>query len=111
SFQLVRGRQCAHLHDFYSELVSLLFLMLVHGSNADLHEALHQAGFHDPREWARVRQAIALELIIEVRVSVEMKNRQTGIFLCERFDDRVGDRVVATKRNRALAVAEERAEG
>src|SRR5437899_1831848 len=65
----------AHRHDLHAKTVCLLALVRVHGANAHLHEPRRQSLLQDPREWAGMRSAAALELIIQIRVSINMQNR------------------------------------
>ena len=67
----------------------------VNGANADLHQAAGQLFFHDARERAGMREPIAIEFIVKVRVSVEVKDGQVRIVRMKSLNRGIGHRVVA----------------
>jgi hypothetical protein len=48
-------------------------------------------------------ERIALEIVIEIGVSIEMQDVQLPMMLGQARDDRIGDHVVATKEERRFA--------
>jgi len=87
-----------HLDHFYTKAVDLIALVTVQSANADLHQTLHQLFFHDSCERTSVRITIALELIIEIGMRVEMEDVQAWKFFREGSDYGYGDGMIATKR-------------
>jgi hypothetical protein len=53
----------------------LIALMRRQRADADLHQPAAQFIFHDPRERAGVRETIALELVVEIAVRVDVEDR------------------------------------
>ena len=52
---------------------------MVDSANADLYQAAGQMFLHDACKGAGMREAIAVEHIVEVRVSVEVQDGQVRI--------------------------------
>ena len=55
--------------------------------NADLHEARDEPLLHDPCERRRVRERVAVERVVEVRMRVEVKNAEVRVLSGEGADD------------------------
>src|ERR1041385_856462 len=87
-----------HLDDFNAEPCDLLPLMSGHRADADLDEPRDQSLFHNARERASVRITIALEFVIDIWMSVEVKNGQLRIFLAESSDDWISNCVISAQR-------------
>src|SRR6185295_6504502 len=66
----------AHLDDLDTEPARLRALMPAGRANPDLHQAIRESILHDPRERTRVRETVTLELVVEVRVRVDVKDRE-----------------------------------
>src|SRR5437870_5527022 len=75
-------------------------LMIVHGANPHLHQTLRQFVFHVPRKWAGVRIRIASEIVIELGMSIEVKNAQRRVLARYGFSDRVSNGMIAAQRKR-----------
>src|ERR1700690_38990 len=93
----VERGQVAHFDDFDAELFRLLTLMQIHGADADLDETLGCARFHDAREGAGVRQAIAFEFVVEVGMGIEVDDGEIGNAFAEGTDDRQRDGMIAAE--------------
>src|SRR5579862_1568229 len=102
SLQLIKSRKSSHLNHLDPELFCLFLLMSVHGADSDLYEALCQSRFHDSRERACVRHPVTAELLIQVGMCIEMKNRQRHMPRRYSFYDWKSNRVIATERDRPL---------
>ena len=97
-----------HLDRVDAEARDLIALMRRQRADADLHEPRAQLLFHDARERAGVRKAIALEFVIEIAVRVDVQDGDRRDAARDRAHDRIGDRVIAAERDRAKAVLEHR---
>ena len=63
-----------HLDRVDAESRDLITLMRRQRADADLHQPAAQFLFHDPREGAGVRKAIALELVVEIAVRIDVED-------------------------------------
>ena len=72
-------RPGAHVDDLDAESIRLETLMRVERADTDLHEAIRQPLLHDPREWTGVRVPIALELVVQVGVRVQMQHGEPRV--------------------------------
>src|ERR1700733_11639728 len=82
--------------------------MPVQCANSDLKQPLRQPLFHNAGERTGMRHSAAFELVIQIRMRIEMNNRQLrttrrGKVLRKSLEDRIGNRVVAPEQYRALA--------
>ena len=96
-----------HLDHLDAETRDLLPLMGVGRADADLDEAAGEPLFHDPGERAGVREAIALELVVEVGMRVEVQDRKVRVLSGEGAHDRIRDRVVAAERHGRVPVRQQ----
>src|SRR5580765_3901902 len=101
--QLRVSREILHLHHLDAEPMSLLALMAARSPDADLHQPLGEATFHDPRKGTGMGQPVALKLVIQIGVRIKVKDGEPGMFLSECLYYRVGNRMIPAKRNRTLA--------
>src|SRR4029077_1081543 len=90
-----------------TEASRLLLLLRIHRGDADLNEPLGQLFFHDAREGRSVGVAIALEVVVEIRMRVEMDNGEILEVTTERPNNWIGNGVVAAEADWALALGEE----
>ena len=97
-----------HLDRIDGESRDLIALVRGQRADADLHQPRAQVFFHDARERAGVRIAIALEFVIEIGVRVDVQDRDAAMPLRDRAHDRIGDRVIAAEADRAKSVLEHR---
>ena len=95
--------EASHFHDLDPEPLRLLAAMRVERTDSDLDEACRKSPLHDPGERRRMAERIALEIVIEIGVSIEMQDVQLPMMLGQARDDRIGDHVVATKEERRFA--------
>ena len=58
---------------------SLLTLMAVHRPDAHLHQAAREPLLHDAGEGAGVRETVALELVVQVGMGVDVQDRQPWV--------------------------------
>src|SRR5579885_2394647 len=105
------GALAADLEDLDAKTSGLLFLLRVHGTDADLNEAFGQFFFHDAGEGGGVGAGIALEVGVEVGVSVEVDDGEVFEDSCEGADDGVGDGVISAEADGAAALFQERGDG
>src|SRR5215470_10022181 len=89
--------------DFDAEARGLFFLVLVHRTDADLDKALSKLFFHDASKRRGVRMAVALEVIVEIGVSVEMNDGQVFEVAAEGAHDGISDGMIATETDGTLA--------
>lgn len=78
-----------------TEAPGLLNLMGICCTNTHLDEPLAQTFFHDPSKRRGVAEAIVAEIAIEVGVSVDVHNRESGPCWPNGAKDRIGHGVVA----------------
>src|SRR5262247_2286873 len=105
-FELEIIEEIFHLDDFDAESLDLFALMSSRRADTDLDEPFDQPFFHNSRERAGVRVAVALKFVVDVRVRVEMQDAQTRVFPCEGFDDGIRDRVISAERDGAVVLIE-----
>ena len=60
------------LVDLYPKALRLLLLLGIHGADSDLNQTLGKLLFHDAGEGGCMRKAAALELVVKIRVRIEM---------------------------------------
>src|SRR4030095_6105827 len=65
-----------HLNSLHTESPGLLPLMPVDCADADLHQSFRESFLHDPGKRTRVRVAISLQFIVQIRVSIKMQDTQ-----------------------------------
>ncbi len=66
----------SHIDRLDTEAPGLLMLMTIGRADADLHQARGEAPLHDACERAGVREAAALELVVEVGVRIDVEDGQ-----------------------------------
>ena len=111
SFQcLVRGKG-AHFEYFDAKALGLLSLMLVEGSNSYLHQPRRQPRFHNARKRTSVREAISLELVIQIGMRIEMKDCQRRMFFGYSRHDRISNRMISAERYRAPPIGSQFTDG
>ena len=86
-----------HLDELHAEPSRLFPLVPVERPGTDLHQPVGQALLHDPGEGTGVGEAVALELVPQVAMGVEVEDGEAGMVAAEAAKQRVGDRVVATQ--------------
>src|SRR6266851_4603158 len=96
-----------HLQYFHSKSFDLFALMLIDCADSYLDKTLYKLLFHDARKRGGMRITIALKIVIEVGMRIEMQNTQVIILTTEGLDDWVGNRMVAAKRERRQLVVEQ----
>ena len=101
-------REIAHLDHLDAEPLRLGAAMGVHRPDAELDEAAGMAGLHDPREGRGVAERVALEIVVEIGMGVEMEDVERAVNCGERGDDRAGDHMIAAERDRHRAGARRR---
>ena len=74
--------------------------MAVERSDADLDEAPGETALHDPGEGRSVRARVALEVVVEIRMGIEVEDVERPVCGGGRFDERKADRMVAADRDR-----------
>jgi hypothetical protein len=90
----------AHLDDLDTEPLGLRAAVAIEGADADLDEAHGMAGFHDPGKGRGVGERVALEIVVEVGMCVEMEDVDRTRGARHRRDRRKADRVVAAEKER-----------
>src|ERR1044071_177447 len=90
-------RHVAHLDRLDSKLSHLFLLVRSESPDANLHQSLHELLFHDPRKRRRMRVTIPLVTVVNIGMRVEVKYAQVFVFPCERSDDWMCDRVIASE--------------
>ena len=70
-----------------------------HRANPDLNQPIRQPLLHDPGERTRVREAIAFELVVEIRMRVDLQDRERPVAGAQPAQDRIGDRMIAAERD------------
>src|SRR5687768_8120365 len=88
------GTHVDHLH---AEPVGLHALVRIHRPDPNLNETLGEPGLHDARERTRVRQPVAVEDVIEIRVRIELENGELRPMGAYRTNDRERDGVIAAE--------------
>ena len=101
------GGKVSHLDHLHSKPLRLLPLMSIDGPNPDLHQPFRQPALHNPRKRAGMRPPVPLKLVIQIRMRIKMKNRQLGILLRHRFDDRKRNRMISAQRHRPLSLPDQ----
>jgi hypothetical protein len=81
--------------------------MTVHRSDPNLHQPPSQPFFHDAGKRAGVREAISLELVVQVGMGIDVEDRELGVAPAHGTKDRVGNGVIATESDGAATVGEE----
>src|SRR5687768_91152 len=81
------------------------------GSDADLDQTFRQSLFHYPREGTCVRVSIALVVIVEIGMRIEMEHAEIWKLARERSYDRIGDGVISAEGDRRHAVGDQRVDG
>src|SRR5215467_4896447 len=69
------------------------------GADSDLNQTVRQTLFHDSCKWRCVRPWIALEVVVDVGVGVEMQNRQPGMSLAHNLQQRVCNGMIAAEED------------
>src|SRR5947209_15893065 len=67
------------------------------GSDSNLNQASRQPLFHNARHGTGMREPVAIQLVIEIRVCVKMKDSQLLKVCMKTLDNGPGDRMVAAK--------------
>jgi hypothetical protein len=96
-----------HVDHFDTKPLRLALLVAVHRSDPDLHQPPSQSLFHDPGERAGVREAVPLELVVQVGMGIDVEDRELGVVSAHGTKDRVGNGVIATEREGVAAVGEQ----
>ena len=89
--------------DLDAETLGLSSLVRVQGADADLYQTTGEAVLHDPGEWTGVGFAVALELVIEIGVGIEVEDRQPRVPAGGGSHDGIGDGMVAAEGDDATA--------
>jgi len=76
----------------------------IQGADADLDQSVGEAALHDPGERRSVAQQISAEVLVEVRVRVEMQDVERTVDLGEPGDDRECDHMIAAEKDRNRSV-------
>jgi hypothetical protein len=71
--------------------------MSIHGANTYLHQPVGQPLFEDAGERTRMREPVTLELVVQVRMGIDVNYGELGIKSADRPQDWVGHGVVATQ--------------
>jgi hypothetical protein len=103
--------QRPHLDHLDAKAPRLLRLVPVHRADADLYQSRGEPFLHDARKGAGVRVAVALELVVEVGVRVNMQDAQARVDGMERAQRRIGDGVVAAQHQRPRTPTQQRRDG
>ncbi len=93
-----------------AEPVDLLALVGVGGADPDLDEAIAQPVLHDPGERRRVAEPIAVQLVVEVGVGVDVDDGEVGVGGPDGPQDGKGDRMIAAQNQRCGAAGQDRAD-
>ena len=93
-----------------AELFGLLALMTINRPNANLDQAFGGAFLHNARKWASMRKPVALEFVVEIWMSVEVEDRQSGNVLAEGADDGQSNGVVSPETHWTHALVEQLAD-
>ena len=96
----------ASLVDLDAEALGLRPLVWGHGANPELDETGNLALLHDPSERARMGIPIAVELVVEIRMRIEMQEREAVMFTGHRLDERPGDEMIAADRDQPTTVGD-----
>ena len=86
-----------HLDHLYPKSPGLRPLMARCRADSHLDEPVHQAVLHDPCEGRRVRAGVVPEVVVEVRVGVEVEDAERVVPASEALHDRPGDGVVTAE--------------
>jgi hypothetical protein len=80
--------------------------MRVGGAYADLDQVRGELVLHDPGERRSMAQGIAAEIVVKVRVSVEMENGDGSALVRDAADDRKSHHMIAAEEQRRRAIAQ-----
>src|SRR5580704_17464868 len=100
--QPVVSGQSSHLDHFNAKSRRLLQLMPIHRPNPHLQQSLRQPLLHDARKRTRMRYPAPLELVIQIRMSVKMNDRQLWIAPRKCLQDWISNRMIPAQRYRIL---------
>ena len=85
--------------------------MAVRRTDTHLDEPVRQVVFHDPREGRRVRAGVVPEIVVEIRVRVEVEDAERVVLASEPLHDRPGDGVVTAEADGREPMIEHRFDG
>src|SRR5262245_31965069 len=89
--------ETAGLESLNSEALHLLALMRRCRSNADLNEPVGESLFHDARERRCMRPGVSLKIVINVRMSIKVKQREPGMAAAHGSHNRMTDGMIASE--------------
>jgi hypothetical protein len=89
------------------EVIGLAPLLRVHGPDADLDQAAGEAFLHDPGEGARVGEAVALELVVEIGMGIEVENGERWIAPAHRTENGIRHGMVSAQGEGPPATGEQ----
>ena len=96
------GRPRAHVDDFHAEARCLLLLVRRQRADADLHQPARQPFLHDARERAGMRIPIALELVVQVRMRIDVQDGRPRKHLMHGTHDGIRDGMIPAERDHAV---------
>src|SRR5262245_26415665 len=100
-------RPRSHVDDVRAEARRLFALVAGHRPNSDLDETQVRMLLENARERAGVREPVALELVVEVGMRVDLQDGESRDLARDRTHDRIRDRVVSADRHRTTTVCED----
>jgi hypothetical protein len=75
----VSAHPASHIDGLDVQARRLFALMLRRSAYAYLHQPRDQPTLGDPRECAGMREAVPLELVVEIRMGVELQHREPRV--------------------------------
>ena len=75
--------------------------------DADLDQAAGEALFHDPGERARVREAVALELVVEIGMGIDVENGERWMAPAHRTENGIRHGMVPAQGEGSPATGEQ----
>jgi hypothetical protein len=96
------GTPCpgAHVDNRDPEATGLLALVTGHRPDPDLRKSVRKAFFQDAGEGTRVREPVALKLVVQVGMGVDVQDVKRRPGRPQASEDRIGDGVVAAEGDR-----------
>src|SRR6185369_10171610 len=99
--------ETARLESLDSEALHLLALMRRCRSNTDLNKSVGESLFHDARERRRMRSGVFLKIVINVRMRIEVKQRERGMATVYRSHDRMTDRMITSEADQRTSFVQD----
>lgn len=78
--------------------------MAIEGSDADLDEPAGQAALHDPCEGGSVGVRIAFEVMVKIRMGIEVEDVDRAMNRGDGFDRRKADGMISAEHQRHCAL-------